>query len=86
MQGVVILEAVISADGRVDNVKVLRGMPLLNDAAVAAVQQWGYTPTTLNGTAGAGGHDRDRELPPRRLIAGVGARDAPPGVRGRFLL
>ena len=48
-QGVVVLEAVISPSGSVTNVKVLRGVPLLNDAAVNAVRQWRYTPTTLNG-------------------------------------
>jgi protein TonB len=29
--------------------QVLRGNPLLNDAAVEAVRQWVYTPTLLNG-------------------------------------
>jgi protein TonB len=50
VQGVVVLEAVISPSGEVTNVRVLRGVPLLNDAAVAAVKQWSYTPTMLNGT------------------------------------
>jgi protein TonB len=49
VQGVVVLEAVISPTGEVTNVKVLRGAPLLNDAAADAVRQWSYTPTTLNG-------------------------------------
>jgi periplasmic protein TonB len=49
VQGVVVLEAVISPSGGVTNVRVLRGVPLLNDAAVNAVKQWRYTPTTLNG-------------------------------------
>jgi protein TonB len=49
VQGVVVLEAVISPTGEVTNVRVLRGAPLLNDAAVAAVRQWSYTPTQLNG-------------------------------------
>jgi periplasmic protein TonB len=48
--GMVILEAVIGPDGKVDNVKVLRGIPLLNDAALNAVKQWVYSPTLLNGT------------------------------------
>jgi len=50
VSSVVILEAVIGTDGRVDRVKVMRGHPLLNDSAVAAVKQWVYSPTTLNGT------------------------------------
>ena len=49
VQGVVVLEAVISPSGEVTNVRVLRGAPLLNDAAADAVRQWRYTPTLLNG-------------------------------------
>jgi len=49
VEGVVILEATISPEGRVDNVRVVRGSPLLNDAAVNAVKSWAYTPTLLNG-------------------------------------
>lgn len=44
VQGVVILEAVVGGDGRVTEVKVLRSVPLLDDAAIAAVRQWVYTP------------------------------------------
>jgi protein TonB len=49
VQGVVILECTISPRGAVSDVEVLRGIPLLNDAAVDAVRQWVYTPTLLNG-------------------------------------
>jgi protein TonB len=49
VQGVVILECVIDPTGRVVDAKVLRGNPILDDAAVAAVEQWVYTPTLLNG-------------------------------------
>jgi protein TonB len=49
VEGVVVLEAVISPDGRVTEVKVLRGSPLLDDAAVNAVKSWVYSPTLLNG-------------------------------------
>ena len=49
VEGVVVLEAVISPQGRVTEVKVLRGSPLLDDAAVNAVKSWVYTPTLLNG-------------------------------------
>jgi protein TonB len=50
VQGVVVLEATIDPSGRVDNVRVLRGVPLLNEAALAAVKKWVYSPTLLNGT------------------------------------
>jgi protein TonB len=49
VQGVVILECTISPQGKVTDVKVLRGIPLLDQAAVEAVKQWVYTPTLLNG-------------------------------------
>jgi protein TonB len=49
IQGVVILECTISPQGRVEGVQVLRGVPTLDEAAVAAVRQWAYTPTLLGG-------------------------------------
>ena len=49
VEGVVILEAVIDAQGTIDRVKVLKSVPLLDGAAVAAVKGWRYTPTLLNG-------------------------------------
>ena len=49
LEGIVILQATIDLDGRVDDVQVLRSIPLLDEAAVAAVRQWRYTPTRLNG-------------------------------------
>jgi len=51
VEGVVILEAVIDADGSVTSVKVLRSIPLLDDAAVKAVRAWRFTPARLNGQA-----------------------------------
>ena len=33
----------------VQDVKVLRSIPLLDAAAIEAVKQWQYTPTLLNG-------------------------------------
>ena len=50
VEGTVILEATISAQGRVTELKVLRGIPLLDNAAVDAVRQWSYSPTLLNGS------------------------------------
>jgi protein TonB len=49
VQGVVILECTISPQGKVTDVKVLRGIPLLDESAKEAVKQWVYTPTLLNG-------------------------------------
>ena len=49
VQGVVILECTIGHDGRVTHVTVLRGIPLLEAAAVDAVKEWVYAPTFVNG-------------------------------------
>lgn len=49
ISGAVIIEATIGPDGRVQNARVLRSVPLLDDAALDAVRQWEYTPTRLNG-------------------------------------
>ncbi len=51
VEGTVILEALIDADGTVRDVRVLRSQPLLDGAAVDAVRQWRFTPTQLNGEA-----------------------------------
>jgi protein TonB len=49
IKGIVILEAHVDESGRVRDVRILRGIPLLNEAAVTAVQQWRYKPLLLNG-------------------------------------
>jgi protein TonB len=45
------LEAVISRDGTILNLRTVSGHPLLVPAAVAAVQKWVFRPTYLNGEA-----------------------------------
>lgn len=50
-EGTVVLEATIDETGRVRNVRVLRSVPLLDEAAMSAVRQWRYRPTLLNGVA-----------------------------------
>lgn len=49
IQGTVRLEAVISRDGTIQDLKVVSGHPLLVKAALEAVQRWRYQPTLLNG-------------------------------------
>ncbi len=48
-QGEVQIEATITKDGNVTNPKVLRGDPVLAQAAVEAVRQWRYKPYYLDG-------------------------------------
>jgi protein TonB len=51
VSGRVIIEATIGADGRVMNARILKSVPLLDQAALDAVLQWRFTPTRLNGVA-----------------------------------
>lgn len=48
LEGVVNLNAVIGADGRILNLTAVSGHPWLVKAALDAVQHWRYQPTTLN--------------------------------------
>jgi protein TonB len=49
VQGTVVLEAVIDSGGRVTQLKVLTSVPLLDQAALDAVRQWRYAPSTYAG-------------------------------------
>ena len=47
--GAVVIEATIDREGKVIDTKVVRSVPLLDQAAVNAVQQWEYSPAVLDG-------------------------------------
>jgi periplasmic protein TonB len=49
IEGVVILECVVDTRGHVQEARVLRGMPLLDQAALDAVRQWVYSTTLVDG-------------------------------------
>ena len=49
VEGTVILELLVDPNGLVADAKVIRSIPLLDQAALEAVRQWIYTPTLLNG-------------------------------------
>lgn len=50
VQGVVILEAIVDAEGSVHDVKVLKGLPMgLAESAVDTAREWKFKPATLNG-------------------------------------
>jgi protein TonB len=44
------LKATVDKTGKISNVIVLSGNPLLTSAAVDAVKRWRYQPFELNGT------------------------------------
>lgn len=49
IQGTVELQAVVGKNGRIAELRVVSGNPLLVPAAMKAVKQWKYSPTSLNG-------------------------------------
>jgi periplasmic protein TonB len=48
LQGQVVLQAVISKQGTIENLRVVSGHPMLVPSAIEAVRQWRYRPYTLN--------------------------------------
>jgi len=48
IEGQVTLQAVISKQGAIENLRVLAGHPMLVPAAIEAVRQWRYRPYILN--------------------------------------
>jgi len=49
IQGTVVLQALISKDGSIENLHLVSGHPMLAPAAIDAVKQWKYKPYFLNG-------------------------------------
>src|SRR5437660_6407709 len=49
IQGQVVLQAEISKDGSIQNLRLISGHPMLAPSAIEAVQQWRYKPCDLNG-------------------------------------
>ena len=49
IKGVVVVEAIIDEQGDVVNVRVLKGLPMLDRAAGEAVQQWKFKPAMAYG-------------------------------------
>jgi len=48
IQGIVILRAIISREGRIEKLQLVSGHPMLVQAAIDAVRQWRYRPYLLN--------------------------------------
>jgi TonB family protein len=76
VEGLVILEAKTDEEGRVIDVRVLRSVPVLDQAAIDAVKQWVYEPMLIDGK-------------PRKVVFTVTARfalkDGPkPGIPDEF--
>jgi protein TonB len=44
-----VIEATIDEEGKVADARVVKSVPLLDQAAIDAVRQWEYQPSLLNG-------------------------------------
>jgi len=49
IHGIVLMQVVVDKEGNVSKVKIIKGVPQLDQAAIDAVRQWVYKPTHLNG-------------------------------------
>jgi len=49
LEGTVVIRAIIAKDGSVQSAEILSGHPLLSHAAMDAIVQWRYRPTSLRG-------------------------------------
>ena len=92
VQGVVILEITIETDGAVSDARVLRSIPLLDQAALDTVRQWRYQPTLVNNapvpvkmTAAVNfALDGGPSGPTTGIVAGI-VGGVPGGVTGGFV-
>jgi periplasmic protein TonB len=50
VQGEVVLTAIISTSGQIENLQLVSGHPMLVQGAIDAVRQWRYKPYLLNGS------------------------------------
>src|SRR5262245_30439198 len=48
MEGTVVVQALVGKDGKVKDTKVVKSVPVLDDAAVAAVKRWVFKPALSN--------------------------------------
>jgi periplasmic protein TonB len=48
VDGVVLVQALVGKDGKVKDVRVVKNIPMLDDAAIAAVKQWVFKPALSN--------------------------------------
>jgi TonB family protein len=49
IRGIVILDVIVGTDGRVEETHVIRSIPGLDEAAIAAARQWEYEPVKVDG-------------------------------------
>jgi len=51
IEGTIEIDILISPTGGVEETRIIKGIPQLNESALSAVRQWRYSPTVINGVA-----------------------------------
>src|SRR5262245_10360605 len=49
VQGLILVKALVGTEGRVDDTRIVQSVPLLDEAAAAAVRQWEFKPAMSKG-------------------------------------
>lgn len=49
LSGEVIAELVVGVNGKVENVSIMKGSPIFNDAVVRALRKWSFSPFKVDG-------------------------------------
>jgi protein TonB len=49
VEATLLVKCVITEDGSLTNCRILKGVPYLNEAVLAAVEKWKYTPVVFEG-------------------------------------
>ncbi|MBX3229494.1 MAG: energy transducer TonB [Labilithrix sp.] len=49
IEAVVVVKFVVTADGRVEDARIVKGHPLFDAAVLASVRDWTFEPATLEG-------------------------------------
>jgi TonB family protein len=49
LSGEVIADFVVGVDGKVENVSITKGLPILSDAVVRALRKWSFSPFKVDG-------------------------------------
>jgi len=49
LSGEVVVEFTVGVDGKIENIAVTQGQPLLNDAVLRAVKKWSFAPFMVDG-------------------------------------
>lgn len=51
IEALIVVKFVVTADGRVEDARIVKGHPLFDDAVLASVRDWTFEPATLDGQA-----------------------------------